>query len=111
MPSGHELSCRVVVLRDLHKRPQLEAVGIIVEDKGPCIVVERETGGKLKAIRADNGGECQGQFQEYCQSKGIRLEFTVSKTPKLNGLTKRMNQTMMERVQSMLAYAKLLKTF
>ena len=36
--------------------------------------VERETGRKLKAVRADNGGEYRGQFEEYCRSKGIRLE-------------------------------------
>ena len=27
---------------------------------------ERETDRKLKAIRANNGGECIGQFEEYC---------------------------------------------
>ena len=43
--------------------------------------VEREIGMKLKAIRADNEGEYRGQFEEYCRSKGIRLEFTVPKTP------------------------------
>ena len=31
-----------------------------------------------------------GQFEEYCRSKGIRLEFTMPKTPELNGLAKRM---------------------
>ena len=55
--------------------------------------VERESGKKLKAVRADNGGEYRGQFEEYCRSKGIRLEFTVLKTPELNGLAERMNRT------------------
>ena len=41
--------------------------------------VERETGRKLKAVRADNGGEYRGQFGEYCRSKGIRLEYIVPK--------------------------------
>ena len=59
--------------------------------------MERETGQKLKAVRADNGGEYRGQFEEYCRSKGIRLEFTVPKTPELNGLAERMNRTIMER--------------
>ena len=73
--------------------------------------VERETGRKLKAVRADNEGEYRGQFEEYCRSKGIRIEFTVPKTPELNGLAERMNRTIMERVWSMLAHAKLPKTF
>ena len=59
---------------------------------------KRESGQKLKAIRTDNGGEYQGQFEEYCQSQGIRLEYTVPKTPKLNGLAERMNHIIMERV-------------
>ena len=73
--------------------------------------VERETGRKLKAIRADNGGEYRGQFEEYCQSKGIWLEYIVPKMPELNGLAERMNRTIMMRVRSMLAHAKLSKTF
>ena len=73
--------------------------------------VERESGQKLKAVRANNGGEYRGQFEEYYRSKGIQLEFTVLKTPELNGLAERMNQTLMERVWSMLAHAKLPKTF
>ena len=32
---------------------------------------ERETGHKLKAVRADNGGEYRGPFEEYCRREGI----------------------------------------
>ena len=60
--------------------------------------VEREIGRKLKAIWVENRGEYQGQFEEYCWSKGIRLEFTVLKTPELNRLAEMMNRTIMERV-------------
>ena len=71
--------------------------------------VERESGQKLKAVRADNRGEYRGQFEEYCRSKGIQLKFTMPKTLELNGLAERMNRTIMERVRSMLAHAKLPK--
>ena len=60
--------------------------------------VERETGRKLKAVQANNGGEYRGQFEEYCRSKGIQLEYTKTRTPELNGLAKRMNPTIMEQV-------------
>ena len=73
--------------------------------------MERESGRKLKAIRADNGGQYRGKFEEYCCLKGIRLKFTLPKTLELNGLAERMNRTIMERVRSMLAHAKLPKTF
>ena len=95
-------------------------MGDTTENEGPSVKsifkelharVERETGRKLKAVRGDNGGEYRGQFEEYCRSKGIWLEFTVPKTPELNGLAERINRTIMERVRSMLAHSKLPKTF
>ena len=53
----------------------------------------------------------RGQFEEYCKTQGIRLEYTVPKTPELNGLAMRMNRTIMERVRSMLSHAKLRKPY
>ena len=73
--------------------------------------IEREFGQKLKVVQTNNGGEYRRQFEEYCQSQGIRLKYIVLKTPELNGLAERMNQTIMERVWSMLAHAKLSKIY
>ena len=42
---------------------------------------ERESGQKLKAVRPDNDGEYRGQFEEYCKAQGIRIEYTMPKTP------------------------------
>ena len=67
---------------------------------------ERETSQKLKAVRADNGREYHGPFEEYCRNQGIWLEYTVPKMPELNGLAERMNRTVMERVRSMFAHVK-----
>ncbi|PKI37236.1 hypothetical protein CRG98_042388 [Punica granatum] len=58
--------------------------------------VERETGMKLKCVRADNSGEYRGPFENYCRTHGIKLEKTVLKTPQQNGLAKRMNRTIVE---------------
>ena len=44
------------------------------------VKVERQTSKQLKSIRADNGGEYRGLFEQYCKSHGIRLEKTVPKT-------------------------------
>ena len=52
---------------------------------------KRVSGQKLKVVRTDNGGEYKGQFEEYYKSQGIRIEYTVPKTPELNELAKRMN--------------------
>ena len=59
----------------------------------------------LKSVRIDNGGEYRGQFELYCKTLGIKLEYTVPKTSELNGLAERMNQTIMEMVTSMLSHA------
>ena len=61
--------------------------------------VERETGKKLKSVKADNGGEYRGPFEKYCKVHGIRLEKTPSKTPQHNGVAERMNRTIEERVR------------
>ena len=72
---------------------------------------ERELGRKLRVVRTDSGGEYRGQFEEYCKSQGIRLEYTMPKTSELNRLVERMNRNIMERVRSMLLHAKLWKSY
>ena len=75
------------------------------------VKVERETGRRLKCVRADNGGEYRGPFEEYCKKYGIRLEKSVPKTPQHNGVAERMNRTICERVRCMLSNAKLPSSF
>jgi transposase InsO family protein len=56
----------------------------------------------LKCLRLDNGGEyCSKEFDDYCSYHGIRREKTVPRTPQENGVSKRMNRTIMERARSM----------
>ena len=42
--------------------------------------VERQTSKQLKFVRANNGGEYKGSFEQYCRSYGIGLEKMVPKT-------------------------------
>ena len=74
-------------------------------------ILERETGRKLKAVRADNGGEYRCPFENYCELHGIRLEKTVHKTPQQNGVAERINRTIEERIRCMLSHSKLPKSF
>jgi transposase InsO family protein len=65
-------------------------------------LVENETGKSLKCLRSDNGGEyCSKEFDDYCSYHGIRREKTVPRTPQENGVSERMNKTIMERARSM----------
>ena len=56
----------------------------------------------LKVICFDNGGEHIGTFEQYCRKHGIKHERTVMGIPPQNGLAKRMNRTICEKVQSIL---------
>ncbi|KAK2996986.1 hypothetical protein RJ639_025946 [Escallonia herrerae] len=72
------------------------------------VLVENETGNKVKCLKLDNGGEYRdGGFQEYCSNNGIRLIRTVKRTPQENGLAERMNRTIMERARCMRIHADL----
>ncbi|KAK3020690.1 hypothetical protein RJ639_045596 [Escallonia herrerae] len=72
------------------------------------VLIENETGNKVKCLKSDNGGEYRdGGFQGYCSNNGIRLIRTVKRTPQENGLAERMNRTIMERAMCMRIHADL----
>ena len=74
--------------------------------------VEKSTGAKLKVLRTDNGGEFTStEFEQSLKSEGVRHELTVPKTPEQNGVAERMNRTLVETVQSMLADSQLAQKF
>ncbi len=61
------------------------------------VLVECQTGQKLKTLRSDNGGEyTSGEFADYLRSQGIRHELTVPKNPQQNGVSERFNRTLLE---------------
>jgi hypothetical protein len=69
-------------------------------------LVENETGKRLKCLRLDNGGEyCRKEFYYYYSYHGIHREKTVPRTPQENGVSERMNMTIMERARSMRLHA------
>eukprot|EP00253_Pinus_taeda_P023836 PITA_23836 len=69
-------------------------------------LVEIETGKKLKCLRSYNGGEyCSREFDRYCSKHGICREKTVPRTPQENGVSERMNRTIMERARCMRLHA------
>eukprot|EP00253_Pinus_taeda_P002027 PITA_02027 len=57
-----------------------------------------------KVLRTDNGGEfCSKEFEEFCKKCGIARQKTTLYTPQQNGVTERMNKTLMDRARSMLS--------
>ncbi|KAM2249678.1 hypothetical protein ACFXTI_004281 [Malus domestica] len=56
------------------------------------VVVEKESGCKIKAMRSDQGGEFTSKkFQEFYEANGIRRPLTVPRSPQQNGVAKRKN--------------------
>lgn len=63
-------------------------------------MVEKESENHIKILRSDRGGEYMLiDFIEFCQSHGIKRQFTARYTPQGNG---RKNQTIMNIARSML---------
>ena len=86
-----------------------EVLGIFLKWKAQ---VENQTGRKIKILRTDNGGEYKSDpFQKICQECGIVRHFTVRKTPQQNGVSERMNKTLVEKVRCMLSNAGLGRKF
>lgn len=67
------------------------------------MLVENQTGKKVKRLRMDNGLEfvCD-EFNDLCRDEGIVRHRTVRKTPQQNGVAERMNKTLLERARCML---------
>ena len=69
--------------------------------------MENETGLRVRAIRTDNGGEYTSQsFNKFCADKGIMHQLTNPYTPEQNGVSERLNRTLIESARSMLYHAK-----
>ena len=71
-------------------------------------MVENASGHKLEVINTYNGGDFTStKFERFLKSEGVHHECTVSKTPKQNGMAKRLNQTLVENVHLTLIESKL----
>ncbi|KAL0342024.1 UNVERIFIED_CONTAM: Retrovirus-related Pol polyprotein from transposon TNT 1-94 [Sesamum calycinum] len=76
------------------------------------ILVENQTGKKLKVLRTDNGLEfCNQSFSNLCDECGIKRHKTNPYTPQQNGVAERMNITLLEKVRCMLISSGLPKSF
>ena len=63
---------------------------------------------KIKALRTENGGEYVGkEFTEYLKKKGIKHQRTAPYSPQQNGVSERLNKTIVEMAKAMLSQAKL----
>ncbi|GKC51198.1 putative ribonuclease H-like domain-containing protein [Tanacetum coccineum] len=67
---------------------------------------------RVKVIRYDNGTEFKNRvMNQFCEMKGIKREFSITRTSQQNGVAKRKNRTLIEAASTMLADSKLPTTF
>lgn len=72
---------------------------------------ERATGKQIKVLRTDNGGEyCSDKFESFLSEHGIVHQTTVAYNSQQNGVSERMNRTIMEKVRCMLSESGLPKS-
>ena len=65
---------------------------------------------KIKSLRSDRGGEyLSDEFSAHLKSAGTIRKLTVHDTPEHNGVSERLNRTIMEKVRAMLHESGLLK--
>jgi len=62
----------------------------------------------VKVFRTDNGGKYTlNDFEVYLRKEGIKHEYSIPKNPQQNGVSERMNCTLIECLRSMLAESRL----
>ena len=70
--------------------------------------IQRQTGGTVRRIRSDNGGEYDNAtLSAFYTAHGIKPEYTVPYTPQQNGRAERLNRTLLEKARTMLTAADL----
>lgn len=75
-------------------------------------MVENQQSSKIRIFRTDNGLEfCSNEFENYLKEVGIIHQKTNAYTPEQNGLSERINRTIVERARCLLFDAKLDKKF
>lgn len=73
------------------------------------IRLHSETGQHVNTLRSDNGGEYGGkEFNLWLSKKGIKHESSVPYNPEQNGVSERVNRTIIESARSLIHIKKLL---
>ena len=74
--------------------------------------VEGESGEHVGILHTDNGGEyVSGGFKTFLRDNRIKLETTLPYNPEMNGVSERLNRTLMDRARTLIAHADLPKIY
>lgn len=63
-------------------------------------------------VRCDNGGEyISHDMKNFCTQKGIKIEYTIPRTPEQNGVAERFNRTILDKARCLIFQANMDKSF
>uniref|UniRef100_A0A0K2UV26 Integrase catalytic domain-containing protein n=1 Tax=Lepeophtheirus salmonis TaxID=72036 RepID=A0A0K2UV26_LEPSM len=84
----------------------------LIKFKDWKLMVEIETGKRVKCLRSDNGGDyISKEFSQYLVSEAIKRELTLPRNLQQTGVSERMNRILIESVRAMLSDSVLAKKF
>jgi len=67
---------------------------------------------KIMKLRCDNRGEYSSNLiKNFCEQKGILLEYTTAYTPQMNGQAERLNRSLIEKARAMIIDSSIPKCF
>ncbi|CEG41034.1 FOG: Transposon-encoded proteins with TYA, reverse transcriptase, integrase domains in various combinations [Plasmopara halstedii] len=65
--------------------------------------IEASSDTRVKILRSENGGACTSKdLQTYCEKTGVAQQLTVPYNPEQNGMSERLNRTLVEMARCML---------
>ncbi|GJQ91936.1 putative ribonuclease H-like domain-containing protein [Tanacetum coccineum] len=72
--------------------------------------IENQLDYKVKVIRSDNGTKFKNSvMNQFCKMKGIKREFSVTKTPQQNSVAERRNRTLIKLQELWIIYVSLME--
>lgn len=98
----------MVTFIDDHSR---KVFGYLIKEKSEVmskfidfkVMVEKQTGKVVKCLRSDNGGEyVSSRFDTYLRKEGILHQTSVPYCPQQNGVSERLNRTLIEKARCLL---------
>lgn len=73
-------------------------------------LIEKQTNFEVKRIRSDNGKEfTANRIKHFCEEKGIIQELTIPYSPQSNGVSERMNRTLLNKARTLMLESQLPK--
>ena len=66
----------------------------------------------IRRLRSDGGGEYENNIlSDFCKSKAIKQEFTTPDTPQQNGVSERLNRTVVEMARAWMMQCNIPRVF